>query len=250
MLSMSEEEIVMMYREAKNPQEQIGILADLNACDKGRIKDILAKHDAQPRSAVKTEDTRTKKTNYADIRNLYNRGLTDREIAGKTGCTAYTVGIWRRKFNLPPNGGKEKHPEAATVPKTAKPAKEPKEKPRTAPTGEPPEAAVKKPRIEKPAADTDEMIRRYFADGMTDREIAGKLGLNYNTAKNRRQRLGLSRAPKTARSTRREYAFESAHGKIVLGEEDGNGIIRIEKGGIEVKLKSAELMQMLRFLEE
>lgn len=40
-MQMSNEEIVRRYREAKDKGKQIGILADLNACDKKQIRDIL-----------------------------------------------------------------------------------------------------------------------------------------------------------------------------------------------------------------
>ena len=37
----SDDEIRMMYREAKNKTEQIGILADLNLCGKDEIRQVL-----------------------------------------------------------------------------------------------------------------------------------------------------------------------------------------------------------------
>ena len=38
---MTVEEIVTSYRQAKNPQLQIGVLADLNVCTRKEIKDLL-----------------------------------------------------------------------------------------------------------------------------------------------------------------------------------------------------------------
>lgn len=40
-MQMSNEEIVKSYKEAKNKAKQLGILAELNACDKQKIKEIL-----------------------------------------------------------------------------------------------------------------------------------------------------------------------------------------------------------------
>ena len=39
---MSNDEIVTEYRQAKAPQKQIGILADLNRCSKQEIVAVLA----------------------------------------------------------------------------------------------------------------------------------------------------------------------------------------------------------------
>ncbi len=38
---MSKDEIVVRYRQAKEPAKQIGILADLNACTKEEIAEVL-----------------------------------------------------------------------------------------------------------------------------------------------------------------------------------------------------------------
>ena len=40
-LAWSEEEIVRSYRDAANPEKQIGILADLNDCDPSVIRAVL-----------------------------------------------------------------------------------------------------------------------------------------------------------------------------------------------------------------
>lgn len=38
---MTVDEIVTSYRQAKNPQLQIGVLADLNVCSRKEIKELL-----------------------------------------------------------------------------------------------------------------------------------------------------------------------------------------------------------------
>lgn len=46
-MTMTEEEILRDYRQAKTKQKQIGILAELNACDKAEIKRILTEAGEQ-----------------------------------------------------------------------------------------------------------------------------------------------------------------------------------------------------------
>ena len=43
MLFMTEEEIYKMYKSARYPSKQIGILADLNICTRKEIKDVIKK---------------------------------------------------------------------------------------------------------------------------------------------------------------------------------------------------------------
>lgn len=38
---MTVDEIVTSYRQARNPQTQIGVLADLNVCSRKEIKELL-----------------------------------------------------------------------------------------------------------------------------------------------------------------------------------------------------------------
>lgn len=45
MLYMSESEIVMSFLEAKNPKDQVQILADMNLCSKDVIYDVLKRSD-------------------------------------------------------------------------------------------------------------------------------------------------------------------------------------------------------------
>ena len=54
-MQMSEEEIVKSYNGAKNKRTQIGILADLNACSKQDILDILKKHNSHGEKEKTTE---------------------------------------------------------------------------------------------------------------------------------------------------------------------------------------------------
>lgn len=51
-MEMTEEEIVRSYRLARNPQKQIGILADINATNTTEIRKILEKRGAIARGPV------------------------------------------------------------------------------------------------------------------------------------------------------------------------------------------------------
>lgn len=53
-MQMTKEEIWRMYRESKNPNRQIGILAELNACDRTKIENILFSED-EPEEMPKEE---------------------------------------------------------------------------------------------------------------------------------------------------------------------------------------------------
>lgn len=70
-MQMSNEEIVRSYREAKDKAKQLGILSELNACDKQKIKDILAEggidHRQFPRSR-KEKDARPEKAERTKAR--------------------------------------------------------------------------------------------------------------------------------------------------------------------------------------
>ena len=69
-MQMTTEEIIRNYTEAKDKSKQIGILADLNGCDKERIRSILGtkgvplptKGRPKGKSTVKASSTSTKKS--------------------------------------------------------------------------------------------------------------------------------------------------------------------------------------------
>lgn len=72
-MQMSNEEIVRRYKEAKDKAKQLGILSELNACDRQKIKDILAEggidHRQLPRSRKeKAADERTEKAERTKAR--------------------------------------------------------------------------------------------------------------------------------------------------------------------------------------
>lgn len=84
-LHMSVGEIKKSYREAKCPEEQIRILADLNACSVKQICDILCvavpKSSDSPRSHRHSECHRWTEAEDRIIINMCHRGYIDRVIA-------------------------------------------------------------------------------------------------------------------------------------------------------------------------
>lgn len=68
MKHMSDEEIIMRYREAKDKRAQVNILAELNACDPDEIVSILRMsgmdHRYLPRAPRKNKDKKEKKPKY------------------------------------------------------------------------------------------------------------------------------------------------------------------------------------------
>lgn len=95
-LQMSEHEICQMYRDAKDKNEQISILADLNVCDSGTIIDVLSRNGFVPGLPVKSKtaknDSKKRKpaTQFtaeicAEIEKLYAEGVLIREISERIG---------------------------------------------------------------------------------------------------------------------------------------------------------------------
>lgn len=76
----SDDEIRMMYREAKNKTEQIGILADLNLCGKDEIRQVLGlKKPGRGKSEEAPEPSR--KELPEAIQRLVKARLKDLDIA-------------------------------------------------------------------------------------------------------------------------------------------------------------------------
>lgn len=68
MKHMSDEEIIMRYREAKDKRAQVNILAELNACDPDEIVSVLRmsgmEYKCLPRAPRKNKDKKEKKPKY------------------------------------------------------------------------------------------------------------------------------------------------------------------------------------------
>ena len=96
---MTVDEIVTSYRQARNRQTQIGVLADLNVCTRKEIKDLLAEAgvlEVPPEN--KGGRPPTFDTELA--RRLWSEGLTDTEIASRLGIPVVRFAKWRQRVGL------------------------------------------------------------------------------------------------------------------------------------------------------
>lgn len=96
---MTVEEIVTSYRQAKNQQTQIGVLADLNVCTRKEIKELLTEAGAlQPPPESKAGRPVTFDTEEA--RRLWDEGLPDAEIAARLEIPTVRFAKWRQRVGL------------------------------------------------------------------------------------------------------------------------------------------------------
>ena len=72
-MTMSIEEIIRSYTQSKDQRKQIGILADLNGCDKEKIRTILIHHGVKlptpgrPKKEVKEPTVKIEKRKASDV---------------------------------------------------------------------------------------------------------------------------------------------------------------------------------------
>lgn len=93
---MSAEEIRKNYREAKHKSQQIGILADLNACKREDIKQIISgATDELPPVGKRRPQNKSSYYLTDEVRqtiiNMYLDGMTNARIAAATGRSYPTV---------------------------------------------------------------------------------------------------------------------------------------------------------------
>lgn len=116
---MTADEIVTSYRQAKNPQLQIGVLADLNVCSRKEIKELLTAAGVLAAPPEK-KGGRPVTFDTEQARRLWDEGLTDTEIAAQLGVPVPRFVGWRRRVGLlrprvPPQcrGAETKEPECS-----------------------------------------------------------------------------------------------------------------------------------------
>ena len=108
---MKEEDICREYRQAKDKQVQIGILAEQNLCSREEIAAVLARGGEEvpalePGRPPGRKGGRRKGGHGWDTERaqaLYNEGWTDKEIAKMVGVVPSTLCSWRSRQGLPPN---------------------------------------------------------------------------------------------------------------------------------------------------
>ena len=94
---MDATEIVNSYKYAKNKNAQIGILAELNACSKEQIINILAEQGAVPGlPAIKSSSPKPPRMTWTgelrrELVRLAEEGLTDEQIGERLGCSSKAV---------------------------------------------------------------------------------------------------------------------------------------------------------------
>ena len=96
---MTVEEIVTSYRQAKNQQTQIGVLADLNVCTRKEIKELLTEAGAlqQP---PESKAGRPVTFDTEEAGRLWNEGLPDAEIAARLEIPTVRFAKWRQRVGL------------------------------------------------------------------------------------------------------------------------------------------------------
>lgn len=115
---MTDGEIATFYKQAKRPEAQIGILADLNGCSKYDIQKKLwelglAPQPQPPQITTKATSQKTetrvskkappKKAPTIDedaFRAMYEAGETDQAIAAAVGLSLWRVGTFRREHGM------------------------------------------------------------------------------------------------------------------------------------------------------
>ena len=103
---MTDNEIEVMYRQAKFPEAQVQVLADLNSCSLSDMRRKLAELGLRemketPRRILPPREQNWMQINDDAARKLYARGLKDRAVADELGCTLYTIRQWRRANTVP-----------------------------------------------------------------------------------------------------------------------------------------------------
>lgn len=99
---MTVDEIVTSYRQARNRQTQIGVLADLNVCTRKEIRELLAEAGVLSPPAPETAKKGGRPISFdAELaRRLWAEGLTDAEIAEKLGIPVERLVRWRQRVGL------------------------------------------------------------------------------------------------------------------------------------------------------
>ena len=91
---MSDGDIVMMYRQAKNPNAEIGVLADLNCVSKEAIREILSRHGVLVKKKKKAKTARMPRWTAAQdaiLTDMLSEGASYAEIGDKIGRSKYAV---------------------------------------------------------------------------------------------------------------------------------------------------------------
>ena len=95
-MQMTDDEIRSSMRRAKNPTEQVKVLAELNACSEAEVRAKLEELGI----AVPAKKPKAWKFDTGRARQLLAEGRTDLEAAEMLGISKQTFGDWRRSMKL------------------------------------------------------------------------------------------------------------------------------------------------------
>ena len=98
-MQMTDDEIRSSMRKAKNPTEQVKVLAELNACSEAEIRVKLEDLGI----AAPARKPKVWKFDTERARQLLAEGRTDLEAAEMLGISKQTFGDWRRAMKIPVN---------------------------------------------------------------------------------------------------------------------------------------------------
>ena len=98
-MHMTDDEIRSSMRKAKNPTEQVKVLAELNACSEAEIRVKLEELGI----AAPARKPKAWKFDTDRARQLLAEGRTDLEAAEMLGISKQTFGDWRRAMKIPVN---------------------------------------------------------------------------------------------------------------------------------------------------
>ena len=123
-LHMSPADIFKEYREAKDPKEQIKILADENICGAREIIDVLISFGVNIKQRKKIKPSVWTEEQIKKVEDMYLSGVKDSEIAKEFNtsvinlrqCVIYKYGMHKKKKALGVKGNTEgKCPEKDTI---------------------------------------------------------------------------------------------------------------------------------------
>lgn len=98
-MHMTDDEIRSSMRKAKNPTEQVKVLAELNACSEAEVRTKLEELGI----TVPAKKPKVWKFDTGRACRLLAEGRTDLEAAEMLGISKQTFGDWRRAMKIPVN---------------------------------------------------------------------------------------------------------------------------------------------------
>ena len=105
-MQMTDDEIRSSMRKAKNPGEQVKVLAELNACGESEVRAKLEQLGIE----IPATKPKTWKFDTSRASQLLAEGKTDLEAAEMLGITKLTFSSWRRAMGLPINSEPRRAP--------------------------------------------------------------------------------------------------------------------------------------------